>query len=112
MTTTSLVAVALAALLLLGLARVAVAGPHRDPAAGVVATHSVAGHTAPLLALRALRARTGLPRAAHPLGGVPAGLGLAVALLALAAVAGRRASQPARRLSAPDVRGPPRVAAR
>lgn len=110
-TTTSLVAVVLAALLLLGLARVPVAGPHRDPAAGVVATHPVAGHTAPLLALRAFRSRTGPVRAGHLLGAVLSGPGFAVALLTVAGALARGGPWVDRRPPSADVRGPPPPAA-
>jgi hypothetical protein len=110
-TTTSLVAVVLAVLLLLGLARVPVAGSRRAPAAGVVATHPVAGHTAPLLALRALRSRTGPVRAGHLLGAVLSGTGLAVALVTVAGALARRGPRVDRRSPSAGVRGPPPIAA-
>lgn len=111
-TTIVLVAGALAALILLGQARLMGAGPAGGSNAGVVATHPVAAHTAPWAALRSLRSRTGPPRSGHSFGALPSGsvLGLAL-LLALAGAAGRRRPVTARGPRTADVRGPPHAAA-
>ncbi|HEY2675285.1 MAG TPA: hypothetical protein VGJ07_33565 [Rugosimonospora sp.] len=111
-TTIVLVAGALAALILLGQARVIAAGPAGRSNTGVVATHSVAAHTAPWAALRSLRSRTGPPRSGQSLGAPLSGIGLGLALLlALAGAAGRRRPVAVRGPRTADVRGPPQTTA-